>query len=144
MLTWTEAMSTGVSLLDAHHRMLIEKFNELAVSLDAGEDGREKTGEVLDFLQFYAEYHFRREEQCMTEHRCPAAVNNAEQHRLFLQLFGAFYENWQNGTLTRELAQQTRQELSLWIREHIMNTDRALHSCVSPKAKPLTSGQGHI
>lgn len=65
MITWDDSMTTGVPEIDAQHKELFEKMNEFAEALACGK-GRAETGEMLDFLQFYAQWHFQREETCMT------------------------------------------------------------------------------
>lgn len=64
MFEWKVAMMTGVSEIDDPHRELIAKFNEL-VEAEANEVDRQKIGDILDFLQHYAEWHFNNEEQIM-------------------------------------------------------------------------------
>lgn len=48
MLTWTEAISTGVDAIDKEHQMLFGKFNELEEALNSR--SLDKAGEILGFL----------------------------------------------------------------------------------------------
>ncbi|NDJ74767.1 MAG: hemerythrin [Chloroflexi bacterium] len=98
MITWTENMTTGVAKLDKQHQKLIEKYNELDEAI-SNHTGREVIGEVLDFLQFYALWHFGEEEACMAQYQCPVARANQLAHAEFVDLFGGLHEKWQSNTL---------------------------------------------
>ncbi len=131
MLTWDESMTTGLPNLDAQHRELFERYNKLSEALKQGSgSGRTANGELLDFLQFYTEWHFEREEECMEQHRCPAAEANKKAHAQFIEMFGEFYDQWQESDTDMALVQQTYEELGNWIKKHIMGIDTQLLMCV--------------
>jgi hemerythrin len=86
---WDEpSMSTGVVSVDAQHRLLIDMLNQFILSAANGE-GKQKLGEMLEFLRAYAIKHFSHEEKIMDEHRCPAAQRNKIAHASFLREFTA-------------------------------------------------------
>jgi len=64
--------------------------------------------EILDFLQFYAKWHFGQEEDC----------------------FDRFYTEWQTGNMTSKLAERTYNELEQWLVNHMARTDTQLRPCV--------------
>jgi hemerythrin len=131
MITWDNSMATGLSDLDAQHREIIKKFNEFSEALwcPNGMD-RQVAGEVLDFLQFYALWHFEREEKCMERYHCPAAAVNKHAHAEFIKKFGGFYEQWQAGGMDLKLVRETYLELEKWIVTHIRQVDTELYPCV--------------
>jgi hemerythrin len=133
MLTWDESMSTGIALIDSQHKMIFQKFNEFSEAISGGAS-QEAAAEILDFLQFYANWHFGREEKCMAEYHCPAAAQNKQAHAEFLVTFNGFYEQWQNGTMTPALVSKTHQELENWLLNHIGRTDTQLRPCVEKSA----------
>ncbi len=128
---WGESMSTGISRLDSQHKMLLEKFNDFTEIINSGGEIQETAEDVLDFLQFYAAWHFKHEEECMEKYNCPAAAENKKAHKEFLAQFEEIYERWQSGTMDREMAAQTHAKLSDWIINHIVNVDTRLKPCVS-------------
>ncbi len=137
MITWDDSMSTGVPAIDAQHKVLFQKFNELSEALSDRAAARDTAEEVLDFLQFYAAWHFGREEKCMDENRCPVAALNKGAHAEFVSTFNQFYLNWQEGNMTPALANQTYLELQTWLVNHILRVDTQLRLCVkreSPSA----------
>jgi hemerythrin len=130
MLIWDESMTTGQPNLDAQHQELFERYNRLSEALKQGSGSvRTATGEMLDFLQFYAAWHFEREEECMEEHRCPFAEANKNAHAQFIEMFGQFYEQWQESDTDMALVRQTYEELGNWIENHIMRIDTQLLTC---------------
>lgn len=143
MLSWDDSMSTGLDQIDAQHREIIERYNELSAALTRGSGAdRLAAGELLDFLQFYSVWHFEREEQCMEAYRCPAAHVNKEAHAEFITLFGDFYERWQQSSMDPALVQETYAELGRWIASHIMSVDTALLPCVrQEEARRASAGE---
>jgi hemerythrin len=127
---WNEAMSTGVPEIDVQHKELLAKFSELYEALAAGK-GREETGKMLDFLQFYAQWHFEREERCMEQYQCPVAAANKTAHRTFLERFGQLYERYQESDVDPEVVLATFIELQDWIINHILRIDTQLNGCVA-------------
>jgi hemerythrin len=123
-------MTTGVPEIDAQHKELLNRFNEFVEALLTGK-GREEAGKTLDFLQFYAQWHFQREEKCMDEYRCPVAAANRAAHRQFLERFGQLYEQYQDSDVNPEVMYNTFWELQDWIIKHIKRVDTQLVSCVN-------------
>jgi len=133
MIVWdANTMSTGISMIDAQHKMLFEKFNEFSATFSISPEAasREAAGELLDFLQFYANWHFGREENCMNQYKCPAAADNKKAHTEFLKTFSQFYEEWQTGNMTPKLINETYLSLESWLVNHVARVDTQLRSCV--------------
>jgi len=130
MIIWDDSMSTGVPIIDAQHKMLFQKFNEFSDAISSGITSGEAAGELLDFLQFYATWHFGQEEKCMNEYKCPVAAENKQAHAEFVRTFGKFYTEWQTGTMTHELVSNTHMELEKWLVKHVAQVDTQLRSCV--------------
>ena len=129
MIAWDESMSTGIPSIDIQHQNLIAKFNDLMVAIEEGR-GREETGKILDYLQFYAEWHFTREEQCMAEVNCPVANANASAHKTFLKDFSKLYEDYHASNVDPDIVPETLNKLETWIVNHIKHTDTQLQHCV--------------
>ena len=128
MLIWDETMSTGVAYIDTQHQQLIARFNELVEAITEGH-GYEQTGDMLDYLQFYAEWHFEREERCMEDYTCPAAAKNKMAHEVFVTRFGALYEAYHDDNDDIDIILTIVEELADWITGHIMHVDSKLRHC---------------
>jgi hemerythrin len=135
MIIWDKSLSTGIPNIDEQHQELISNFNKLKNSIQDGK-WREETGELLDFLQFYAKWHFEREEELMDKYNCPVAEANKQGHQFFIDRFGQLYEQYQESDTNIEVMMNTFEELSSWIVQHIVNIDAKLHDCV-PDDNPL-------
>jgi hemerythrin len=130
MFEWNSAMSTSVTDIDDQHRQLINKFNELAEAEASGAD-RQKVGEILDFLQYYAEWHFNTEEELMDKYKCHMAEENKKAHNEYRAKFGSLYEQWKNKTGSDTVVlHDTIVELARWIIHHILTVDNQLHEYV--------------
>lgn len=132
MITWDDSMTTGVPEIDAQHKELLEKMNEFAAAVEHGK-GRAETGEMLDFLQFYAQWHFRREEACMAQHACPIAAFNQQAHLRFMEQFGQLYEQYQRSNVDPMLVRRTYVELQDWLVNHIRRVDTQLYPCIQER-----------
>ena len=69
MVTWQDSLGTSDERTDSQHKVLIEQFNQLEEIMNNSSTGtfRQAAGEVLDFLQFYASWHFEEEEKLILE-----------------------------------------------------------------------------
>ncbi len=127
MLIWDETMSTGDARTDFQHKTLIEKFNDLSEIIDpkkTGPAGNPQTaGDILDFLEFYAAWHFRQEEKLMQELNCPVADLNKHDHAEFLANFAAFKTRWHDSNQDPAIARAAHAELEHWITDHILQVD---------------------
>lgn len=131
MIAWDDSMSTGLPNIDAQHKEIIGKYNELAEAMAEGKGAdRRVAGELLDFLQFYSKWHFEREEECMEEYRCPAAAANKKAHAEFMAMFGQLYEQWWATSMDPRLVQATFERVGQWIVTHIQRVDSQLLACV--------------
>ena len=87
---WTEAMSVGVSTLDADHRCLVRIINLLH---DAeGNDTGRVIEIVMEALNRYARFHFAREEQVMAACGFPALGVHRAEHVSFSRSLAAIPE----------------------------------------------------
>jgi hemerythrin len=129
MFTWDDAMTTGIPNIDDQHKWLIAQFNKLLEAIQHGQ-GYQATAEILDSLQFYAEWHFGREESFMEHYACSAAGANKEAHQYFLSRFNALYVQYQTGTMSDEIITTVVQELGQWLMNHICQTDTHLNRCM--------------
>ena len=89
-LKWDpRTMATGVEEIDAQHQELIQHLNEFFNLMHMGRGG-DGLDEFMDFLSQYAAWHFKHEEGCMEEYRCPAAAANKRAHQTFIQIFRGY------------------------------------------------------
>jgi hemerythrin len=132
LITWDQSLSTGDERTDSQHLVLIDKLNEFDAVISGSNSGdiRRAAGEVLDFLQFYAAWHFQQEEAVMAKMNCPAAEQNKLAHAKFIGDFGRFYSQWQTSSMDLGLARKTYEQLRDWVVDHILTIDVQMKDCV--------------
>jgi len=129
-LKWdARTMATGVEEIDAQHQELIDHINEFFRLIHLGKGGA-GLEEFMDFLGQYAAWHFRHEEGCMEEFRCPAAGANKQAHAQFITIFRGYRNRLASEGPTTSLVIEVQQKVSDWVRNHIVRTDTHLRSCV--------------
>ncbi|MEM4204058.1 MAG: hemerythrin family protein [Candidatus Methanomethylicaceae archaeon] len=124
-----ESLITGVPEIDIQHKELFRAFNEFADILERGQ-GASALKKLLVFLQYYAEWHFEREEQCAERYHCPIAEVNQKAHKRFLEIFGSLLEQCRESGYSEELARIAYKELAGWLFNHVAQIDRQIGECV--------------
>ena len=133
MVIWNEQFATGSSKIDLQHRMLINNINHLEGMLLTTNPTREECNflvHLVDFLESYAETHFKFEEQCMESYRCPAHQKNKAAHEQFRTFFHHFKERYKAEGFRLEVLKVLHEKISLWIQEHILQVDVQLRPCI--------------
>ncbi len=130
MLTWNARFATGSALVDTQHRMLIEKINRLEEMLNGPPPAKPAYDELLGFLGSYVGTHFKFEEQCMEEHRCPARDRNKQAHAAFLEVFAQFKSRYGVEGAKPELLRALHRAAADWIQNHILTVDIQLKPCI--------------
>ncbi len=131
IVSWNEAkMATGVSSVDAQHRELIQRINDLHADCVAGK-AREELMDHLKFLGNYAQSHFAHEERVMDEHQCPARGQNKAAHAKFLQDYEQVVAMVQESGASTKVALLLKQMLGDWLANHICSIDTSLRNCTA-------------
>lgn len=131
--TWDDSLSTGVPMIDAHHKELIAAVNDLGLAI-AHHQGSTAIRKLFAFLKFYAEWHFEHEEACAARHQCPIAEVNQQAHATFIKTFGHLHEQYQASDASEAVAIEIYQQLSDWLISHILKIDTHLGRCIRSSA----------
>lgn len=126
---WDDALSTGVRMIDAHHKELISAVNDLGEAIDR-QQGATAIKKLLVFLKYYAEWHFEHEESCAAKHRCAIAETNQKAHAQFIATFGHLHDQYRQSEASEDIAQQIYQQLSDWLVSHILQIDTKIGHCI--------------
>lgn len=129
-MKWSEKYATGVHRVDEQHKMLFTMAADFRCSLDEG-DGERSYAALLSFFEAYTAGHFRFEERCMREHRCPAAQQNKDEHATFLLLLEGYREHYSANGYLAEKALELIDTVDEWLDSHICQVDIHLRSCVN-------------
>ena len=137
MVIWNDQFVIGSRTIDLQHRMLINNTNHLECMLTNRDMTREEVEFVIhlvDFLEAYAETHFKFEEGCMERHRCPAHAQNQQAHEQFRKFFQEYKERIRLEGFHPDLLRQLHQKLNSWIQEHILTVDTQLRPCLKDRS----------
>lgn len=119
-LVWDTSLSVQIDEIDDDHRKLVELFNILAQSIEAG-DTSNYIEAVLEELISYTVWHFRHEERLMLKYAYEDLLEHKREHQELIDS-------------ARELQQELLQEgkslstkeiefLEHWLTGHIFNAD---------------------
>lgn len=119
LVAWTAKLETGIASIDGQHRKLVDTINILHEAMKTGK-GKDKAGEVTDFLLSYTKEHFAFEEKLLADAGYPALTQHREDHnRLIGQVEDLVQRRQGNRLLTIELSDF----LGKWITGHIQGRD---------------------
>ena len=133
MIIWKKEFETGSAKLDQQHQMLIENINLLDEMLHTTNPTVEElsfTINLVDYLEGYANFHFKGEEQCMESYRCPVHALNQQEHERFRGFIRDYKRLCEIEGFKVELLRNLHKVMSTWITEHILKIDTQLKPCI--------------
>ena len=129
-MKWSDDYAVGIEFIDKQHQALFRWAENFRAALDHGMGG-EAYSEVLYELTVYTEDHFRFEEGCMNEYRCPVAEKNKAAHTKFVETLSGFQQRYDAAGYDREDALRLADTLDEWLADHICHIDIHLKRCVN-------------
>lgn len=137
-MQWKNEFKIGISVIDAQHKQLFLCDNELSEALASGLKPS-VIEQLLTQLGFYVTRHFAMEEQYMGASTYPGLAEQIEAHRSFTQRFAEIREEFTQKGLTPGLVHAIQNELSTWIKNHVLGLDQAFgiyYKGIGHKTKP--------
>ena len=133
MIIWGKELSTGSETLDQQHLMLINHINQLGNLSHATNPTRgefESMVHLVEYLESYADFHFKGEEKCMESHQCPAHAENQQEHERFRGFIRDYKRQCEIEGFKIELIRSLHGVMQKWIQEHILKIDIQLRTCL--------------
>jgi hemerythrin len=124
-IQWTKDLAVGVQIIDEQHQMLFKKINDLLEACNLRR-GKDKVGEVLDFLGSYVVDHFHAEEDVMALRKYPDAALHRKQHQEFLATFADIKREFDADGSGPHIVARTNQAVVAWLNSHIRAVDKKL------------------
>jgi hemerythrin len=119
MIEWTPDLSTGVPLLDEHHKTIFKWLAELE---NAATEDRTLFGVyALTRLNRYMREHFAAEESLMKAAGYPALAEHMAEHAYFREKIGELHVK----SIANDISMETVDFLKNWLTNHIAKTDMA-------------------
>ena len=121
-IEWSDDLKLGATDIDGQHKYLVEILNS---AYDAAKGADQKAmADVLDSLTPYVIIHFQSEERIMDQSQYP----QMSQHRAEHENLKSRVNSYRADLMFREPGANDEivKFLIDWLRNHILNTDRAL------------------
>ena len=120
-IEWTPALSVGNDAIDAQHRELFRRADDLLSAIRGGKP--ERVGAVLRFLHQYAVEHFGLEEAWMRENRFKGYLRHKAEHDRFVADLVALADEHESGPGGGYMAGRVNGWLADWLVKHVSGTD---------------------
>ena len=118
---WTDQLSTGIEEIDAQHKALIEKFNDLLAACNQ-KKGNEEITEFLQFLTRYVIVHFSDEERLMHERAYPGLGSHRLEHQEYRERLAKLRDSYIAG-MRGEVVSESVWLAAEWFIGHIQRAD---------------------
>lgn len=140
---WTKDLETGVTFVDADHKVLINLLNQADACIEQKEEST-VLGSVLDALVEYTDYHFLREERMMELSAYEGLSAHATIHRALSRQVRNVYTDYNADPWSVDPG-SVRDFLQSWLIDHIMGHDFAYRdACVDNLAATRAAGKVHF
>lgn len=120
-IAWQNIFSVNIKEIDEQHKKLIDIINELYDSMKIGK-GKEILENTLDKMIKYAQTHFTKEEEYMTDYKYPEYKAHKGEHKKFVKKVLTFQKDFKGDKLA--LSSDVMEFLRNWLINHIMETDK--------------------
>lgn len=141
LMTWNPYFETGLALVDAQHRALVDMINLAAPHLALNNDvAKRAVGPLLDNLTKYAAVHFRDEERLMAQKKMAPdyLVHHHLTHQAFVDELTQMRCQYEQGdSLT---GPELLRFLSSWLSFHILVEDQRM----ATQLKDMAGGQSAV
>ncbi|HHV50715.1 MAG TPA: hemerythrin family protein [Clostridiales bacterium] len=124
-IKWTPDLTVGLEHIDAQHKILFEKIDNL---FEAGRSGKSKEviGETLEFLDAYTKQHFRDEELYMANIKYPHLDQQKAAHKSFIEQIAKLKQEYNQSGGNILLIINANQTLVKWLTQHISVMDKQI------------------
>ncbi len=132
MIVWSDQFETGFEKINQQHRTLIDNINlleELLYTTNPTLGEVKSMVRLVDYLESYADIHFKGEEACMDSYQCPNHAENRKEHERFRGFIRDYKKLCELQGFKVELLKNLHQVMSKWITEHILRIDTQLKTC---------------
>ncbi len=129
MIAWSQKYATGIERIDEQHRMIFKMAADFEGALDEG-GGERAYGALLGYLGAYCRGHFRFEESCMEDYKCPVAQENKDAHVHFMEVLDDYSRRYETGGYQAEDAKELVDLIDSWLDAHICRIDIHIKNCV--------------
>jgi hemerythrin len=117
-ISWNSKLDTGIDVIDAQHRRIVDYVNQLEEARMSGD--RHRVGEVIEQLVDYTQSHFSFEETMMEQADYKFLKPHQKVHELFIRRVSTFTVRAAKG---EDIAEELQATLTTWLLNHIASED---------------------
>ena len=120
LIIWNDSLITGIYMIDAQHKILINKVNKLE-SFIQNENSFDNLSILLDELLEYTIYHFEMEEELFNDSKYSEKDSHLKEHAAFSNYIKGFLDVKNRDNILE--AKNLLKYLNNWIVYHIKEVD---------------------
>ncbi len=136
-LEWTEDLNTGIDVIDAQHRRIVDYINQLHDARQTGDVVL--VGEVIESMVDYTLSHFGFEETLMEDAGYEFVRPHKKVHELFVRRVDQLHQRFKAG---EDISGELHAMLSRWLFSHIRHDDASYVSAVQGGLRRLVPEKG--
>jgi len=122
MITLSKDMETGVEKIDAQHRELVDRINDV-LSMGEKSISKEETEKTINMLGDYIIKHFNDEEALQKQSGYPKYDLHREQHQIYFAEFQKLKNEFHENGHSMEFTLHLNNSVIGWIVKHIKTVD---------------------
>ena len=122
MIKFTPDLETKVPKIDAQHKELFKRINDI-VAMGVKAVNKEETDKTFKLLSDYITEHFRDEEELQRKSGYPKYEWHREQHKLFVDSFKNLKQEYDKNGASAAFTLQLNKSIIDWIVKHIRHVD---------------------
>lgn len=134
-----EYLQLGIDMIDRQHAELFKRLEQLVEACVNG-SCLEEAVEMLKFLNSYVDVHFAAEEELMRENDHPDYRYHCFQHADFRRHLDYIKRDLEGRGITADLVLHINQMLIDWLKQHIMEVDRAMTDSLKARMQEQPAG----
>lgn len=119
-----DSLITGIPNIDAQHRELVHRIEELDVAL-YNNTAKVQLVMMIEYLESYVSEHFDAEEAVMMQIDYPDFSRHYEEHKKFREWFKTKFREYKKKGADTYLAADINREIRMWFENHLKGTDAA-------------------
>lgn len=120
LIIWNNSLITGIDMIDAQHKILINKVNKLQSCIQ-NENSFDDLSILLDELLEYTIYHFEMEEELFSNSQYSEKDSHLKEHAAFSNYIKGFLDVKNRDNILE--AKNLLKYLNNWIVYHIKEVD---------------------
>ena len=120
LIIWNDSLITGIDMIDAQHKILINKVNKLQSCIQ-NENSFDNLSILLDELLEYTIYHFEMEEELFNDSNYLEKDSHLKEHDTFSSYIKGFLDIKNRDNILE--AKNLLKYLNNWIVYHIKEVD---------------------